>query len=1044
MFSITKQVMKNGQRIGWECQDDGFTIYVSCMGLFGVYEFPKLLENYDVFGYSDEQISDKSGNPITSLPEMEATPDAEEEISLSAPQPEVDVCSKFKATIAHSVELNKADPADYRFHTREELVDFINCEVMKFNKQGASLNIPLNAICPQEILFDVCEIFPSDGYGEGNEFANTLLSYITNATCFASAEKYNETRVWLENKLGREIHTADEFLAAYFYWGIPGVKSTCVGASVSKDVTKRTIDGLNSKVTVGLTVLDNNGFHVSGKRYKVTDEGYKQIFDSGKVDPSASQDIQKAMKIKDKYKADIILCEKSINIIGDNLTFKYASEKDDTVITVTVDKDRLTALAFGKIIIGTSIFSIKINNFDSTTSKYFPISRINMEYFPYYNALTLMLQKAWTYGNKDVSILNSVEVYKAFGFNDFSALKILDGIIKSNYTGDGTGDTDKYILWNTNYQKYFGNNDGLLSVFGDLPQELIDDVMDIDGFAEVYEEYMNYGDLFKFVSWIVENPDIIEHHENWIESSKTYKEVSKLSAVVNMEKPTESHIIIWASAVLLALDLIEGRLNADRVAYLKHLMYKPDYFGIAIALIDYWFEKSNGNKYEVIDNINNVNDLILNNKITFLREEIRSCWNKYNIETAVSNLKLDIVESKLVSSIFFRACEVFVRPNNYGLNIPIGITGIPINMGGYEYNGFTSYTYNDEFIRNMPDLPGIDKDLVYRYNAARLIAEIAWTSKQPDWDREHFTIDGKEYSIYEEGIDIGYIDSLKMSYISLRDLLEYEVSGTISALFVYNAIIDYENLKVIPRKGTTLKQYNATLFLATDDIIEDLANRYGDEYFSQIETPIWEDTPYSYLVRDLDLVQGDIIDSCNTSMVESINLFHSLDNRKGFDKANIMIEYIKYTLALEKGNKLEIYDPTSLEYDMPGVFEFEFTTNNAYDPKGFLRPSISEVLVGSEPVFSANVDVSAFGSSSIKPLQLSELSWDDIKELVLAYTSGRLISSDDILVHGRKVYSISSRSEIDLFDTRYQRSIYKLSSGYTVINAGRLYSFKEE
>ena len=154
------------------------------------------------------------------------------------------------------------EPVEIKFHTREELVEFLQKESRVSGSYMQDIR-PLNAITAPEALFTPEELATDDNIKE-------LMQKITERRTLKSLDAYERLVAFLKEHAGlKDDFRPEDLVKAYLAWGVCGLRFC--------------ITGIQEKQGVGMSISDRN--ESATEASKVMDYVGKQtvyaLFDGG-------------------------------------------------------------------------------------------------------------------------------------------------------------------------------------------------------------------------------------------------------------------------------------------------------------------------------------------------------------------------------------------------------------------------------------------------------------------------------------------------------------------------------------------------------------------------------------------------------------------------------------------------------------------------------------------------------------------------------------------------------------------------------------------
>lgn len=228
-MKLTSKLMVDGKHVGY-LSDDGGTLFPLLKQLLHtkLYFHTLLDAGYKFYSYDPDTIEDPLGRPIVNLPEMEASEEHKEWFELQQEQALTDryedsYCSKYYSFKTQSaIEFRKE--SSYEINTREELEDYLMSQNEFYKDNLHFLDVrPLNAFVNPEALYSIDEIVSKQN-------VKFFYNIIQNRHSLGGFSAYSDLVKWLVEKgeLKSTNPTPEEFLKAYYAWGVDGIKDTCV------------------------------------------------------------------------------------------------------------------------------------------------------------------------------------------------------------------------------------------------------------------------------------------------------------------------------------------------------------------------------------------------------------------------------------------------------------------------------------------------------------------------------------------------------------------------------------------------------------------------------------------------------------------------------------------------------------------------------------------------------------------------------------------------------------------------------------------------
>lgn len=234
-MKITRKLMENGVHIGYEIDDDGFIQNVLTRCLYTAAYMPMLIQaGYKYYDYDADNIEDAAGNKITSLPEIDIEMDEDEKFALedlAATAMSDAECSKYYSFEKTSI-ISFREPVEVKIKTREELIEYLTAISKFVDEHGYSTDVrPLNSFVAKEALFTCDEV-------RSNENIHALLIAASKRHRLRNFATYDSLCKWLREQgvLNSATPTYEEFLNAYYAWGVDGLRDDCIKMELKQNV----------------------------------------------------------------------------------------------------------------------------------------------------------------------------------------------------------------------------------------------------------------------------------------------------------------------------------------------------------------------------------------------------------------------------------------------------------------------------------------------------------------------------------------------------------------------------------------------------------------------------------------------------------------------------------------------------------------------------------------------------------------------------------------------------------------------------------------
>lgn len=243
-MNIIKKITDGDNIIGYVLDDDGFeTILLSRCLYIQLYIEPLVAAGYKFYNYNADDIEDANGNKISELPAVDGSIITEddrfalEEMAMNAL---TDVeCARYYAYKNDSIVQFK-EPTEIAIYTREALIDYLKEVEYSYQHSGyCTDNVPLNSFVAKDALFSLDEI-------KRDPEIRKLYAVCQRRHIFKDMIAYKKVVRFLKDEgvLQTMNPTYIEFMAAYYSWGIDGIKDDCV-----KITTRQAVDGYFDRYT---------------------------------------------------------------------------------------------------------------------------------------------------------------------------------------------------------------------------------------------------------------------------------------------------------------------------------------------------------------------------------------------------------------------------------------------------------------------------------------------------------------------------------------------------------------------------------------------------------------------------------------------------------------------------------------------------------------------------------------------------------------------------------------------------------------------------
>lgn len=263
-MEVVNRIEDNGSIVGYTIKDDDFVLPMCKKAMYLEPYVQGLMEvGYIYRNYNADEIENKSGEPISSLPPIQLGEVDELEwyasIEHAATEAlsDVDMCKYYQVKSSQEVIFKKEDT--YEINTRAEFISYLERLRQSFyNSNYSSDNRPINSFVNPEALFTIKEI------NESAEIKD-YLKIIIKRHCFRDYEAYKSLIDFLMEKGVLKTSTPNqaEFLNAYYAWGVEGIKDKCV-----KVETKLNVDGVFKFVQDPLGGGTSPMSYIISNRYK--------------------------------------------------------------------------------------------------------------------------------------------------------------------------------------------------------------------------------------------------------------------------------------------------------------------------------------------------------------------------------------------------------------------------------------------------------------------------------------------------------------------------------------------------------------------------------------------------------------------------------------------------------------------------------------------------------------------------------------------------------------------------------------------------------
>lgn len=333
MIKIVNKIMQAGKHIGYMLDDSGLLEPVLSKGLYAELYLQGLLEaGYKFFDYNPDNIEDVNGHKIVDLPEIESTIGEDEMFSLEeiAMTALSDVeCARYYTHKNDSV-IDFAQPDEVLIHTREELVQYLEAVGGFIQRNGFAQDYrPLNSFVAKEALFSCDEI-------KKDSNVRALMEIVMGRHKFRDFASYQQLCAWLRSKgvLEKSNPTYIEFMAAYYSWGIDGIKDSCVNFS-TKMMQDTRFDIYNEPLKMAnYSHLDNRDerqviFDSRGVAHYLkrnTDMSDLQTFDREAIVFPHAGDIFKIMRGSSTWGAPYKVMKGYVSRVTDRMYHSFISE----------------------------------------------------------------------------------------------------------------------------------------------------------------------------------------------------------------------------------------------------------------------------------------------------------------------------------------------------------------------------------------------------------------------------------------------------------------------------------------------------------------------------------------------------------------------------------------------------------------------------------------------------------------------------------------------------------------------------------------------
>lgn len=236
-MKLISKLMVNGEHVGYLSDNDGEAFPLIKKLLYTNLYFHTVLDSgYKFYSYDPDTIEDAAGNLIVNLPEVEATEEQKEWLSLQEEQAITDilpdsVCSAYYSYKSQSaIEFKKE--ASYEINTREELENYLTYQDEFYKQNLYFMDVrPLNSFVHPDALYSLDDIVTKSN-------VKYYFNIIAKRHGFNNFKVYKGVIDYLMSKgvLDTPNPTPMEFLQAYYAWGIDGVKDTCVERKIKENV----------------------------------------------------------------------------------------------------------------------------------------------------------------------------------------------------------------------------------------------------------------------------------------------------------------------------------------------------------------------------------------------------------------------------------------------------------------------------------------------------------------------------------------------------------------------------------------------------------------------------------------------------------------------------------------------------------------------------------------------------------------------------------------------------------------------------------------
>lgn len=802
-MKVLNKICENGQIIGYVVDDDGLITELLSKCLYvEMYIEQMVAAGYKYHDYNADNIEDAAGNKISDLPEVGADvmdEDTRFYLGEMAESALSDVeCVKYYVYKNDSVIEWKA-PVTEEIKTREALIAYLEEVENSYQHSGfCTDNVPLNSFVAKEALFSIDEI-------NKDPKIQKLFSVCQRRHVFKNWAAYERTLKFLKDNgaLTTNNPTYIEFLAAYYAWGIDGIKDDCL-----KVVTRQAVDGPFNKYTD----VAESGNYLSNRRdeFILWDSNYRAHYLGTTVDMSnigqfdrepIAMGADRLFELKrdnSKWESRFRVIPGMVANVSDRSYYEFLSD-GGYPYQVRVTHNALTVFSGAYIVVQLNNFAIRsvIPSINLTLEE---VSSAE-EYYLWNLAITKG-QSISKMRSKEVPVASTYQMLREEGINPKAAIKMMARDIKFvDYTS------------NSSYVNQAGTRADYLKAFDNYMRPIPESILEHYGVDE-------YEDTDDFLNQAIDPDATIDDGVGKKKLSKQEKVLSALVGGASDSDPKDYFDSLEFVRACLNNEVTINRFGEGKFEDYGATAYQAAKIIITAMLALKDTLTSSIDKEDFIARFESM-DAINIERVFRYRD---AAYNGYICDLSACR------EARALKSWSWCYCtRVFRELSNKEIKDQRPYLMEMITVTDKSIRGALADCVKSAIDNSFPDLVRNAIDMQAHYFAARLFFAIL--SRQINNNHLKDGVYEVALTVFEENkITVRIPASLYMSvarydiksnmyYMTVYDYcqFEYDDAGAFS-LFMVNADIDPWH--VIPKKGYVIPTYNFMVNYNSDEVLE--------------------------------------------------------------------------------------------------------------------------------------------------------------------------------------------------------------------------------